>query len=770
MKAGSGAPPAVTTHAVAYSSMHDLDNDTPQPDDPRETTSFDRRLNETLDEIHACQVHGFTILSGHVDTVRKCASDQLAVDIDHARGLICLRSHAVAGEPGCYEGTVQLLHSGYSALPLTPRCPWILPMASATFLRRTDQAATREQRHGATAFWPVPSVRVSRIDPLAVQRWTSKGRGYADASLSCRLAEGMSLGIRATPVALSKNMSTAYQHKDAVQDWFDKEMRLGGLIGPWTSEAAAAAALGTPFIGCGSLGVVTKVKLDGSIKTRVVDDLSATRRTPDGKPLPSTNEACRREAQPGARMPTTQLIKGTIERLSGRGTRPVYFGRLDLERAFRQLGIPIEERPRMCVHFDRWDKLLREGKAVWVPDGHGESGRLFFANASTSMGHTLASCAFQRVSCAIAFAAAELAKEIIVYTDDIIYFESSLERAETALQAIKNMLTEMGIAYNAEKCLEDGPPSTSGIVLGIHYDSLRMTMSIPRAKVAEVRRNIQSALDGGALSLRDLESVYGQLIWCAGCIEWGALYTAALRDCLRLAMRLHREGSAGHYEKRFHLAAPAREELGWWLSGLERFNGVGLMDREPTRGEWDSYTQYSDASTTHAAGGWTSTSYLVHHWSEKERKALARAATWRSESGPAHGETRIDTGHVNVLEALAFLLCFECFTRGISGVMVPCYIDNEATVHWLTNRGARHPLAVQLLREVHALCLERGLRIHPVHLGTKANVGADHLSHGRVSEFLSYALTLRLKPAPAQASTALLARWMKLLENWASPQ
>ena len=84
--------------------------------------------------------------------------------------------------------------------------------------------------------------------------------------------------------------------------------------------------------------------------------------------------------------------------------------------------------------------------------------------------------------------------------------------------------------------------------------------------------------------------------------------------------------------------------------------------------------------------------------SEKERKALARAATWRSESGPAHGETRIDTGHVNVLEALAFLLCFECFTRGISGVMVPCYIDNEVTVHWLTNRGARHPLAVQLLR------------------------------------------------------------------------
>jgi hypothetical protein len=102
--------------------------------------------------------------------------------------------------------------------------------------------------------------------------------------------------------------------------------------------------------------------------------------------------------------------------------------------------------------------------------------------------------------------------------------------------------------------------------------------------------------------------------------------------------------------------------------------------------------------------------------------------------------------------------------------MVPCYIDNEATVHWLNNRGARHPVAVQLLREVHALCLERSLRIHPVHLDTKANVGADHLSHGRVSEFLSYALTLRLKPAPAQASTALLARWMKLLESWPSPQ
>ena len=71
----------------------------------------------------------------------------------------------------------------------------------------------------------------------------------------------------------------------------------------------------------------------------------------------------------------------------------------------------------------------------------------------------------------------------------------------------------------------------------------------------------------------------------------------------------------------------------------------------------------------------------------------------------------IETGQINGLELLACVLVIEAATRDVRNAIVPCRVDNAVTVGWLTGQAARVPVAMGLLRMVHALCLERGLRL-----------------------------------------------------------
>lgn len=755
----------VQVHAIGFVDFKDTgaaELSRQATDEPRETRPWDRAINITLDNIDDCGAGGFTVVSEDVEMAERMATDQIVRDEDGEAGTVCFRSHEVPLGMTAAQGAVHIMTSQHRPLPSVPRSPWVLPAASTEIFRGKDAASRRAIRHGASSCKHAPDTQATLINPKAVERWMVRGEGHYDCSLSAEIAKGMTLGPRDVgPVALSSNAASAYEYSDAVQDWFDKEVREGGLIGPFLSEEHAAEVLGVPSINCGSLAVIAQPRHDGTIKHRIVDNLSAKRRAPDGKALPSTNEACRSGAQPKARMPTHRMIIAMFERLTCNGRRPVHFGRLDLERAFRQLGLLGAERHLMCVHYDRWGKLRRSGTAYWLPDGHGESGRLFFANAATSMGHRLASFAFQRLSCALTYAAFVLDMNVVAYSDDLIYWALSLEGALACQDNLLRILGDMGIKHNAKKLLEDGQPATAGEILGVHYDSVAMTASMPSKTVTDVCRHIQSALDCKKYSLNLLRSLYGKLRWVGGCIEWSSLYLSHTRVFARKAEHLHRHG-------KIRLSAPclvipegAREEMRWWRESLGKSNGVSIMARAPTVYEARELTTYTDASSRDGAGGWTRGKYLVHRWTERERQALARLATWAAQRDAA----RIDTGLINLLEMMAFLICFEAFTRDVRNAMIPCKVDNMTTVYWLNNRDARHPMAVALLREVHALCLERTLRIDVQHISTELNLGADHLSHGRIAEFLTYAHSHRTSPARIQAAESQLRRWLTLLET-----
>ena len=73
------------------------------------------------------------------------------------------------------------------------------------------------------------------------------------------------------------------------------------------------------------------------------------------------------------------------------------------------------------------------------------------------------------------------------YIDDIGGCEKSEERAIQSSEALHNLLKELGLEESLKKAHR---PSTYMPFLGINFDTIKLEMSIPAGKLAEVREEV----------------------------------------------------------------------------------------------------------------------------------------------------------------------------------------------------------------------------------------------------------------------------------------
>ena len=149
----------------------------------------------------------------------------------------------------------------------------------------------------------------------------------------------------------------------------------------------------------------------------------------------------------------------------------------DLSRYYLQIPIDPTQYPLLCVV---WRKLL-----------------FFFLAFMFGLRH--AGLQGQRVTKAVTWIHRRLGLESelprlynsLNYSDDIGGCEDTLERATEAYDALGNLFTDLGLKESASKA---HPPSTSMPYLGIQFDTVKMTMSIPPDKVYEVRQVVTGAV------------------------------------------------------------------------------------------------------------------------------------------------------------------------------------------------------------------------------------------------------------------------------------
>jgi len=163
---------------------------------------------------------------------------------------------------------------------------------------------------------------------------------------------------------------------------------------------------------------------------------------------------------------------------------------------------------------------------------------------------------------------------LVFYLDDILLLACSREEAIRVRDLVADILKVSGLTINSAKSVLD--PAQEVIFLGLHVSTLTMVVSLPQAKLHDIRKLAGKLVKLSKISLRTLSRFLGKVQAAQPAIVPANLFLFHLRSTLREGLR------AGNWESEVILNPECLEELGWWKHSSLGWNGRALMPEEPT--------------------------------------------------------------------------------------------------------------------------------------------------------------------------------------------
>ena len=108
------------------------------------------------------------------------------------------------------------------------------------------------------------------------------------------------------------------------------------------------------------------------------------------------------------------------------------------------------------------------------------------------------------------------------YLDD--FFGGHVRGSQIAwnqYDAVIHWFKKLGIPTKPSKC---NPPSTVQIILGFEYNTMTQTVSIPKAKVDRINRDVEGMLNIKKVPQKQVLSLIGKLRWASVCIFGGSAF------------------------------------------------------------------------------------------------------------------------------------------------------------------------------------------------------------------------------------------------------
>ena len=382
---------------------------------------------------------------------------------------------------------------------------------------------------------PFPDAVELRTDPPPVSRFMQnweelleqhQDRQYRDYILA-GLREGFRVGFSwsqgMSPV--KRNIPSAYTHPQAVEDYIRGELVAGNFIGPLSSSVLSSGQ----SLHISRIGVIPKGRSSG--KWRVITDLSYP---PEG----SVNDgidaaACSLEYTSVDRVAAAAWSLGWGAQLA----------KIDIKSAYRIISVHVSDRPLLGIFW--WGKYYVDAR---LPFGLRSAPKVFNAVADA-----LEWC-FRRRG----------VEWVDHYLDDFIVLgPPNSEVCAHSLCMVREVAERLGIPLVEEKC--EGP-CTALTFLGIHIDTVQMTLSLPAEKLVRIQEELErwSGKKFRWCRRQELESLIGLLHHTARVMRPGRSFLHHLISLLR--------GRRDNV-KYIRLKAEARTDILWWRdlsrSGME---------------------------------------------------------------------------------------------------------------------------------------------------------------------------------------------------------
>ena len=507
---------------------------------------------------------------------------------------------------------------------------------------------------------------------LKLNKWREHLIGYEHAELVQFLQFGFPLGLVTSPdlESCGRNHGSAYMWYRHVDKFISTEVSAGGLTGPFQRAPWWDTTI-SPL-----MTAHKKVRSRRTVFDATFGDKSLNNSTPNDTYL---GLPCKYS------FPKIEDYRNMILK----NGPSAWMWKRDLSRFYLQLPLDPVEYKRVGL--------------VWRG--------LFFFFVGLAFGLRHSGLQGQKVTDAVAWILRGLGREVgngepfqaCNYVDDIGGVEKENSRAEASFQALGTLLRELGLTESEEKAV---PPTTRITYLGVQFDSVKMTMSVPPEKLTEIKAEIVKWTRRTTINKKELQSLLGKLFWVAKVVKYARVFMGRLLDQLR-SLSSHKD------TKKVKLNDESRKDILWWGKYLVEFNGISMIvndDPIPL-----SYTQLLDSPHEICAGDATPTGAGAWHGKEYWSCAL-----------PIHLQ---DPGiPIHVKEFWTLIVSAKLWGDTWTGRCLVLYCDNDSVCDTVHYRKPRDPTLLSLLREFLHIVVTR--KFFPVmrKIGTHENLIADHIS------------------------------------------
>ena len=335
--------------------------------------------------------------------------------------------------------------------------------------------------------------RIPLPSGMNINNWRALLKGYGDSNVLQYLEFGWPIGIdrRATLFSEGNNHTSATAHPQDITHYIVTELSHQAMLGPFA---------GPPTNNAHYSPLMTRPKKDSKFR-RVIIDLSWPRGF-------SVNDAISRKEYVDGPLTISLPTHDDMERAIVRAGRGSFMYKTDLARGYRQLRVDPIDWPYLSF-------------------GHGEN---HFMDICPPFGLRSSAMAMQRVSQAIVHVHGRRGYVSRAYIDDFGGVESTQPRAQRALGALQDIMTTLGVEQAEHKiCL----PSQTMIWLGIFFDTLAMSMEIPKEKLREIMLCLREWDCKLKATRKEIQSLLGLLNFVASVAPPVRLFTNRMLDDLR---------------------------------------------------------------------------------------------------------------------------------------------------------------------------------------------------------------------------------------------
>ena len=518
---------------------------------------------------------------------------------------------------------------------------------------------------------------------FCLPKWREYLADYEQNCLVQFLEFGFPLGLSKNPsprlVSSTTNHGSSYKYYKYLDEFFMKGLEKCELSGPCRFPPFKEVHI-SPLMTAPKKPFARRVVFDATF-----GEYSLNRNTPGEM---YCNEICQYD------YPSVDDFREVIVK-AGRGC---LMWKRDLSRFYLQIPLDPVQYPLVCC--------------IW-------RNRLFFFTA-LMFGLTHSGLQGQKISSAVAWIHRGLGlktKEKIPFTclnysDDFGGCESTEKRAWESFLALSNLLSELGLIEADSKAHS---PSTKMPYLGVEFDTMEMTMSVPPEKVEELRNDLSLWKRKKNVNKRSLQSILGKLFWVSRCVKYSRGFMSRLLSQLRSL-------SEAPDHKNVPIDEGCKEDINWWSRYLRHFNGTELIQSYipldlPLHDMLDSGAIVVCGDAQPNGGG----AYCgEEYWSREFH-------VWLNEP----------TIPIHIKEFWVLIVSTGLWSSDWSGKPVYFYCDNQAVVEVLNREKPKDPEMQMLLREFLYFVCSRSFNPIIRHVSSKENSVADFLSRNHKTDLIS---------------------------------